>query len=45
VQEGMEEANKRNEARKLYTIVCGKKTSFQPQTSICKEGDNLIGNE
>jgi hypothetical protein len=46
VQKGMEEANKRNETRKFYTVVHGMKANYQPQVSICKDGDNnSIGND
>jgi hypothetical protein len=42
----MEEANKRNEAKKFYTIVHGMKNSFQPRTPICEDRDNnLIAND
>jgi hypothetical protein len=45
VLEGTKEANKRNEARKFYTIACRMKVGFQPRKSICTERDNiLIGN-
>jgi hypothetical protein len=36
----MEVANKRTEARELYTTAHGMKASFQPRTSICKDRDN-----
>jgi hypothetical protein len=42
----MEEANKRNEARKFYTIACGIKANFHPQIFICKDReDSLIGKD
>jgi hypothetical protein len=42
----MEEANKINETSKFYTIARGMKANFQPQSSICKDGNNnLIGND
>jgi len=45
VLEGTKEANKRNEARKFYTIARRMKVGFQPRTSVCTERDNnLIGN-
>jgi hypothetical protein len=45
VLEGTKEANKRNEARKFYTIAGRMKVGFQPRTSLCTERDNnLIGN-
>jgi len=45
VLEGKKEANKRNEARKFYTIARRMKVGFQTRTSICTERDNnLIGN-
>jgi hypothetical protein len=41
----VEEANKRDEAGKFYTIASGMKAGLQPRTPICKERDNnLIGN-
>ena len=38
VLEGMEEANKRSEARKFYTTARRMKANFQPQTSIWEQG-------
>lgn len=40
VHKGMEEANKRNEARKVYIIARGLKASFQPRMSVCKDGED-----
>ena len=46
VMEGMEEVNKRNEARKFYTRAREIKAGFQPRMSAYKERDNnLIGND
>lgn len=46
VLEGMEKANKINEAREFYTIAHGMKAGFQPQMSTCKDRDNnLFGND
>jgi len=34
----MERSNKRNEARKFYTIASGMKAGLQPRKPICKGG-------
>jgi len=46
VLEGMEKANKRNEAREFYTTAYEMKAEFQSRTSICKDRvKNLFGND
>jgi hypothetical protein len=38
----MQEANRRSEARKFYTVAHRMKADFQPQMSICKDRDNNL---